>query len=539
MADPAQENSENVAETAEVASPPQPEVTDAQPVNADAENPPSGDAVTEESLSQPVDEVSPGGGVAEAASVVAEGDGTGQIQGEGEEGEGEKPDVEDETKPAQEVQDNFEQIEEQPDENAPIPENEAIPEADEGPAVELAQPLSREGTPTGDQTVVDNDARQEEPDASATPPPPVSQSPEPTTDVEPLESYIESDPMRYDEMEIDEESEPEMPIYNRAELIERYQQALEERSSLQALNAQLQHKLAEYFKKKKSDERQQEIEKNVTDQEQRYLKYMSNLEELQNEEGREKESYEEQIEDLKAKCKEKQEIVNRSSDNFMLFKMDVAKQAINSRSGKAIPPKDLEQYQMMELKKEQEVMQVRLENIKLKNRLKKREMQLKAKEELAEGLHLIDFEQLKIENQTYNEKIEERNEELLKLRKKITTTVQVLTHLKEKLQFVQAENSEQRSSLRTVEAHAAQKRDILTRTKQVRDALRIENVKLRQKCGLLGNEPLLRDYEQRKEQSDDLREKINRLKMAHAELTMNCSGVRTKIEGARLEEKQL
>ena len=44
----------------------------------------------------------------------------------------------------------------------------------------------------------------------------------------------------------------------------------------------------------------------------------------------------------------------------------------------------------------------------------------------------------------------------MKLRKKITTTVQVLTHLKEKLQFVQAENSEQRSNLRTVEAHAAQ-----------------------------------------------------------------------------------
>lgn len=40
-------------------------------------------------------------------------------------------------------------------------------------------------------------------------------------------------------------------------------------------------------------------------------------------------------------------------------------------------------------------------------------------------LHLIDFEQLKIENQTVNEKIEERNEELLKLRKKNTTTVQV------------------------------------------------------------------------------------------------------------------
>jgi histone deacetylase 6 len=48
------------------------------------------------------------------------------------------------------------------------------------------------------------------------------------------------------------------------------------------------------------------------------------------------------------------------------------------------------------------------------------------KEQLAEGLHLIDFEQLKIESQSLNEKIEERNEELIKLRKKTTVTVQVL-----------------------------------------------------------------------------------------------------------------
>ena len=50
---------------------------------------------------------------------------------------------------------------------------------------------------------------------------------------------------------------------------------------------------------------------------------------------------------------------------------------------------------------------------------------------------MIDFEQLKIDNVNLNEKIEERNEDLIKLRKKITGTVQVLTHVKEKLQFVQ------------------------------------------------------------------------------------------------------
>ena len=43
------------------------------------------------------------------------------------------------------------------------------------------------------------------------------------------------------------------------------------------------------------------------------------------------------------------------------------------------------------------------------------------------------FEQLKIENQTLNEKIEERNEELHKLKKKITCTVVILSHTREKL----------------------------------------------------------------------------------------------------------
>eukprot|EP00967_Tisochrysis_lutea_P071949 scaffold95731_cov19-Tisochrysis_lutea.AAC.1 len=49
--------------------------------------------------------------------------------------------------------------------------------------------------------------------------------------------------------------------------------------------------------------------------------------------------------------------------------------------------------------KEEEVQRVRLKNIHLSNQLKRIEQTLRQKEELAEGLHLIDFEQLKIENQ--------------------------------------------------------------------------------------------------------------------------------------------
>ena len=163
-------------------------------------------------------------------------------------------------------------------------------------------------------------------------------------------------------------------------------------------------------------------------------------------------------------------------------------------------------------------------------------------------------------------------------------SLKVLTHLKEKLQFVQAENQVQKANLKVLESTVANKRDILSRTKQgrlqrrrtdwslrgwkngirrfpclfcknlspqsslswypyrtisglvllplfhsfslphflrihflpsthynaARDALRIDNQKLRQNCGMLGNEALLRDFEQRKDESDLLEQKLER-----------------------------
>ena len=86
--------------------------------------------------------------------------------------------------------------------------------------------------------------------------------------------------------------------------------------------------------------------------------------------------------------------------------------------------------------------QYRLQNIALRNRLANQEKVLRRKEQLADGLHLIDYEQLKIENQTLNEKIEERNEDLHKLRYKITRTVIILSHNREKYQYIVKKNDQ-------------------------------------------------------------------------------------------------
>lgn len=153
---------------------------------------------------------------------------------------------------------------------------------------------------------------------------------------------------------------------------------------------------------------------------------------------------------------------------------------------------------------------------------------------------MIDFEQLKINNVDLNEKIEERNDDILKLRRKVTSTVQVLTHVKEKLQYLQASHCMYSTIHTLTHAHTltdwecweekqasrhgcycgqgisaenvqciataacvhacVQSRDHLTRMKQSRDSLRMDNNRLRQRGGLVGHKVLLRDYQERKDQ---------------------------------------
>ena len=83
---------------------------------------------------------------------------------------------------------------------------------------------------------------------------------------------------------------------------------------------------------------------------------------------------------------------------------------------------------------------LRLKNTTLKSTIQKMEGQLQQKEDMGEVLHVIDFDQLKIENQQYLEKIEERNNELLRLKLTTGNTVQVLNTLKHKLNTLTAES---------------------------------------------------------------------------------------------------
>lgn len=115
------------------------------------------------------------------------------------------------------------------------------------------------------------------------------------------------------------------------------------------------------------------------------------------------------------------------------FKRDIIIGAENPRTGKIVAEKMIRFMEEKLRQKDTVIEKLRLKNSTTKAQIAKMEQQLAHKEEMGEVLHLVDFDQLKIENQQYMEKIEERNNELLRLKLSTSRTVQVLNNLKFRL----------------------------------------------------------------------------------------------------------
>jgi hypothetical protein len=204
--------------------------------------------------------------------------------------------------------------------------------------------------------------------------------------------------------------------------------------------------------------------------------------------------------------------------NFRGYVKDCATRALFPRKNKPIPPKRVEQFMEEEVAMYEAIHDVRVQYVRLRNKADKLSKTIKKKENQNDGMHLIDFEQLKIENTNLNEKIEERNEDLLKLRKKATTTIHVLTHVKEKLEYVKQENTLLQKQVGELDDMLSALRDKLSHTKKDRDIFVNENLHMKEKMPMIGSEDLLLDYELRKAEIEKLRIEVVTLTNKHHEL---------------------
>ena len=104
------------------------------------------------------------------------------------------------------------------------------------------------------------------------------------------------------------------------------------------MNQMLQKKLGEHLRQtvKKTDEGK-DVEKTVTDQEQRYYKCLSQVNELRDELKRLKQQHSKNALEMKRRLDDKQAKAEEIKAAFVDFKLEILKGAENSRTSKPIP----------------------------------------------------------------------------------------------------------------------------------------------------------------------------------------------------------
>jgi hypothetical protein len=105
---------------------------------------------------------------------------------------------------------------------------------------------------------------------------------------------------------------------------------------------------------------------------------------------------------------------------------------INSKTGKVIPNRVVEELLLRQTRKLNELNETRLAFIKLRDCVAAKKAHLQSLEMFGENLCLIDYKKLQMENRSYAVAIEEGDKELQHLRNKVTSKKQMLTQMKEK-----------------------------------------------------------------------------------------------------------
>jgi len=387
------------------------------------------------------------------------------------------------------------------------------------------------------------------------------------------EEGFDVDDENYDEDDEEEEEKDEGVVLEK--LLAKAEELSLEKEALFNLNADLQRKAAVLIAREKAlmqgqtragtapdeapsgKEEEPQKDEHVQEREKHFSDILSHVVEARKKASQQQLEYDQLALDLQTRLDDRNFKAGEIYESFKAFKKEILTKAENSRTSKPMSKRLIKQFEAAEQQREEDLERVRLRNISMRTQLKKMEKTLRAREQLAEGLYMIDFEQLKVENQTLYEKIEERSEELVKLKRKKTITVQMLTHVREKLRFIEnvsfyvlslpltpqsvqqqrkkltpicsqrQANIQLNSELTSVENLTMGRRGDVTDVKKQRDLVREENKELRLKQGFSSSSGLKSDFDGRKGALEDIKAEINELRARYDMLARTVSSINT------------
>lgn len=156
------------------------------------------------------------------------------------------------------------------------------------------------------------------------------------------------------------------------------------------------------------------------------------------------------------------------------FQRDIVIGGENTRTGKIMAERVIRYFEEKLKQKHALCDKLRLKNKAMKAHRSKMDAQVRHKEEQGDSLHSIDFHQLQIKNSQFNQKIKERNDELLRLKMTTGKTVQILNTLKRSLHDLLHDSKLLRKEMREKESSRLKLSEELRR---VEGEVRSEKVK--------------------------------------------------------------
>ena len=342
----------------------------------------------------------------------------------------------------------------------------------------------------------------------------IQEEPDEEGDLSDADSQSKNKSSKVNESKADKSKESDSDIdLSKGERLENYERELNDleltNEKLKEDNELIQKKIKviyDFRKKEGREEKNFYKESNIN--ESTYADSLSSTASLYNDLNTHKTKLDQDLKRYQASIDEQE---NRKQDVYeilMKYKEELLENA-ETRKGTKIPKQDVQNWLNREKKLEDDIRKLRIQSFTKSlemNRLKK---ELKKMEDYFEGLHIIDFEQLKIENNTLTEKIEDRNEEIHKLRNKINSTVQTLAHLQEKSRFVSSQNEIKKQENENLKKEIIDMKKKLTEKKEMNDVKANKQLSQNKKIDQINSTPLKNYYKNTMDHIQNLSNQID------------------------------
>ncbi|RZC36314.1 DUF4201 domain containing protein [Asbolus verrucosus] len=321
-----------------------------------------------------------------------------------------------------------------------------------------------------------------------------------------------------DEKDLEEEEEEKEKKFDRFAYYEIYDQLTNQCQEEKIKNNYLQRKVVEYYKKRKMFHVLHEGKLTI-DVQKKYEKQLDQLTDLVEYNTKEQSRLKTERTQLKCKLLSLENEAKALFEKFQSNELELGKEFEDTNTKGVTSEKIVERYLKRQKNQLAHIIKMRLDYIKMKNRYNEKMEALDALDNLGPDLHLIDYEQLKFDNRSLHDRLEERENELTKIRLKCQNAVQILAHVREKSSDVDININYLHERFQTVSNEYEDVREQLNSLKQERDMIRSSINKMKDKSGLLTKPKLLSDMESAAAEIMSLSKKLKKLKREHQSTT--------------------